>query len=252
MKRITLPPRGFTLVELLVAITVLAIVAVLGWRGLDGIVRSREQLTAQMEQTRGIQLAFAQLQSDLEQIADKGTVLNNHQNLMADNTRLVFIRTVLTENAPTQLQVVSYRIRDGILSRRESPSTRDLVQLDGLWQAALGDAGGDVQREVALHGGVNGMGVRVWENGAWKQPENASTSFSNVTQSSGEAPCPNPEPGACQGQGESSTGAAPLGPSGQPAPQVALPQSGPTGIEVSLQIQGLPNALAKIFLLGAV
>ncbi|HEY1151437.1 MAG TPA: prepilin-type N-terminal cleavage/methylation domain-containing protein [Pseudoduganella sp.] len=252
MKRITLPPRGFTLVELLVAITVLAIVAVLGWRGLDGIVRSREQLTAQMEQTRGIQLAFAQLQSDLEQIADKGTVLNNHQNLMADNTRLVFIRTVLTENAPTQLQVVSYRIRDGILSRRESPSTRDLVQLDALWQAALGDAGGDVQREVALHGGVNGMGVRVWENGAWKQPENASTSFSNVTQSSGEVPCTSTEPGACQGQGESSTGTAPLGPSGQPVPQVALPQSGPTGIEVSLQIQGLPNALAKIFLLGAV
>lgn len=32
---------GFTLIELLVAITVMAIVAVLGWRGLDGIVRAR-------------------------------------------------------------------------------------------------------------------------------------------------------------------------------------------------------------------
>lgn len=63
--------RGFTLIELLVAITVLAIVAVLGWRGLDGIVRSREQLTQNMEQTRGTQLTFAQMQSDLEQIADK-------------------------------------------------------------------------------------------------------------------------------------------------------------------------------------
>jgi len=29
---------GFTLIELLVAISVLAVVAVLGWRGLDGIV----------------------------------------------------------------------------------------------------------------------------------------------------------------------------------------------------------------------
>jgi general secretion pathway protein J len=31
---------GFTLVELLVAISILAIVAVLGWRGLDGIIRA--------------------------------------------------------------------------------------------------------------------------------------------------------------------------------------------------------------------
>ena len=32
---------GFTLIELLVAIGILAMVAVLGWRGLDSIVRSR-------------------------------------------------------------------------------------------------------------------------------------------------------------------------------------------------------------------
>ena len=50
--------RGFTLVELLVAISILAIVAVLGWRGLDGIVRARVALTAQMEQTRGMQLVY--------------------------------------------------------------------------------------------------------------------------------------------------------------------------------------------------
>jgi general secretion pathway protein J len=33
--------RGLTLIELLVAISVLAFVAVLGWRGLDSIVRAR-------------------------------------------------------------------------------------------------------------------------------------------------------------------------------------------------------------------
>ena len=61
--------NGFTLVELLVAISILAIVAVLGWRGLDGIVRARVALTAQMEVTRGMQLAFAQMQSDCEHLA---------------------------------------------------------------------------------------------------------------------------------------------------------------------------------------
>ncbi len=38
--------HGFTLVELLVAISILAILAVLGWRGLDSIVRARIGLTA--------------------------------------------------------------------------------------------------------------------------------------------------------------------------------------------------------------
>ncbi len=55
--------RGFTLVELLVAIGILAIVAVLGWRGLDSIVRARIALSAEIESTRGMQLAFAQMQS---------------------------------------------------------------------------------------------------------------------------------------------------------------------------------------------
>jgi general secretion pathway protein J len=218
MKRKTMQARGFTLVELLVAITVLAIVAVLGWRGLDGIVRSREQLTLEMEQTRGIQLAFAQLQSDLEQVADQADLLNGHQNLVADNTRLVFIRTVLAENAPTQLQVVSYRIRDGVLTRRESPYTRDLLQLDALWQVGLSDTG-DVQREVALHKGVNGMAVRIWENGVWRTPDGSASS------TAGSGTDPN---------------------AGTAAP------TGATGLEVSLQIQGMPNALAKVFLLGSV
>lgn len=210
--------RGFTLVELLVAITVLAIVAVMGWRGLDGIVRSREQLTQNMEQTRGIQLTFAQLQSDLEQIADK-QLLRQRQNLLADNNRLVFVRTVLTENAPSQLQVVSYQILDGVLSRRESAQTRDLVQLDALWQAATGDQRAGVN--VALQGGVAGMQVRVWEAGGWKVPSNAQA-----------APPPEEPPKRVVEQ---------------------VPQAeGPTGLEMTLQIKDQPAPLTKVFLLGAV
>src|SRR3569832_868263 len=62
---------GLTLIELLVAISVLAFVAVLGWRGLDGIVRARIGLTGSMEQTRGMQLAFAQLQRDCSPAAPR-------------------------------------------------------------------------------------------------------------------------------------------------------------------------------------
>ena len=50
---------GFTLVEMIIAITILVIVAILGWRGLDGIFRSRIALISEMEQPRGMQLTFA-------------------------------------------------------------------------------------------------------------------------------------------------------------------------------------------------
>jgi len=213
--------RGFTLIELLVAITVLAIVAVLGWRGLDGIVRSREQLTQNMEQTRGTQLTFAQMQSDLEQFADK-TLLREHQNILAENSRLVFVRTVLVENAPSQLQVVSYTIREGVLARTESRGARDLVELDALWKAALEQSG--PQAPVALQAGVASMEFRVWEAGGWRQPNSSTT-----------------EQPKCLDQDQSKCKIPP-----------ANKAEGPTGLEISLQIQGQPAPLVKVFLLGAV
>lgn len=159
--------RGFTLIELLVAITILAIVAVLGWRGLDSILRSRATLTQQMEYTRGIQLAFAQMQNDLEQLAGDA-VIGSQQNLVADNTRLIFIRTQAPDNGPTQLVVVTYRLRDGVLTRRESPGTRDLTQLGVLWQTAVADA--DPIAGVPLQAQVTTMDVRLWQDNAWQPP----------------------------------------------------------------------------------
>jgi general secretion pathway protein J len=161
--------RGFTLVELLVAIGILAMVAVLGWRGLDGIVRARVALTDQMEMTRGMQLAFAQMQSDCEHAVD-ATVLGRRPFLQQADNRLTLVRTVLNENEPARLQVIAYRLVNGQLLRRESNTTRDLVELDALWQASVSDT--DPTPPVTLQGGVESMGVLVWQNNAWqKQPQ---------------------------------------------------------------------------------
>jgi general secretion pathway protein J len=157
---------GFTLVELLVAISILAMVAVLGWRGLDGIVRARVALTEQMETTRGMQLAFAQMQSDSEHLAG-ADILDKRPFLQTDNDRLTMVRTVFTENEPARLQVVAYRIVNGTLTRRESAPMRDLLQLDVAWKAAITDA--DITPAVTLQSGVTGMQVLTWQNNAWRQ-----------------------------------------------------------------------------------
>jgi general secretion pathway protein J len=209
--------RGFTLVELLVAVAVLAIVAVLGWRGLDGIVRSRQSLTEQMEQTRGIQLAFAQLQSDMEQRVLRKQ-LRLRESLAADADRMIFVRTVLAEGEPSRLQVVTYRIRDGVLTRRESLPTRDLAQLDTLWAAAVGDT--DNAPAVALQSGVDSMAVRGWRDGGWQPVQ-------GVQAGQGSA-------GAQGGQGaQSSAGTPDL-----------------DGLELSLQLHGQTGPLVKTFLMG--
>jgi general secretion pathway protein J len=209
--------RGFTLVELLVAVAVLAIVAVLGWRGLDGIVRSRQSLTEQMEQTRGIQLAFAQLQSDMEQRVLRKQ-LRLRESLAAGADRMIFVRTVLAEGEPSRLQVVTYRIRDGVLTRRESLPTRDLAQLDTLWAAAVGDT--DNAPAVALQSGVDSMAVRGWRDGGWQPVQ-------GVQAGQGSA-------GAQGGQGaQSSAGTPDL-----------------DGLELSLQLHGQTGPLVKTFLMG--
>jgi general secretion pathway protein J len=156
---------GFTLIELLVAISILAIVAVLGWRGLDAIVRSRATLTSQMEQTRGLQLAFAQMESDCANLTS-GNDLHGRANLQAQANGLTLVRSVFAENDATRLQVVSYRVRDGVLTRRESGGTRDLMQLDAQWQAALNDT--DPTPGVVLQQGVAGLAMRLWVNDSWR------------------------------------------------------------------------------------
>lgn len=164
----TVRTRGFTLVELLVAISILGMVAVLGWRGLDGIVRARANLTDQMEVTRGMQLAFAQMQSDAENVVDPKLV-GDRQTVSVEDGRLTLVRTVLQENTSSRVEVVAYRLVDGVLLRRESASTRDLSQLDILWKAATSDT--DTTPPVALQNHIAAMKMLVWQSGGngWQQ-----------------------------------------------------------------------------------
>lgn len=203
--------HGLTLVELLVAISVLAIVAILGWRGLDGIVRSRIALTDDLEQTRGMQLTFAQLQSDCLHLANT-SILPNRAAIHAKFGQLNLVRTVFPEDQPSQLQVVSYQVKNGVLTRRESPATRNLNEIDAIWQAAINDT--DFFPAVTLQAGVNAMTMRLWFNGSngWSVPFSSSAT-------------------------------TPVNP--------AVAPLAPTGLEVALQLQGHQTSLLKVFLLGA-
>jgi general secretion pathway protein J len=57
--------RGFTLVELLVALAVFATMAAMAWGGLDSIARTRSSLAAEQDDLRGLMHAFGLLERDL-------------------------------------------------------------------------------------------------------------------------------------------------------------------------------------------
>lgn len=57
---------GFTLIELLVAITVMALLAVLSWRGLDGMARAQAQTSQRADQVLTLQTGLTQWRVDLD------------------------------------------------------------------------------------------------------------------------------------------------------------------------------------------
>jgi general secretion pathway protein J len=58
--------RGFTLVELLVALVAMALLAMLSWRGLDGMVRAQEQTRTRADEVQALQTGLAQWTADLD------------------------------------------------------------------------------------------------------------------------------------------------------------------------------------------
>ena len=57
---------GFTLIELLVAITIMALMAVLSWRGLDGMARAQTQTSQRADEVLTLQAGLAQWKVDLD------------------------------------------------------------------------------------------------------------------------------------------------------------------------------------------
>lgn len=58
--------RGFTLIELLIAIALLGLMALMSWRGIDGMVRSQQQTQARGDALLTLQAALGQWGADLD------------------------------------------------------------------------------------------------------------------------------------------------------------------------------------------
>jgi general secretion pathway protein J len=66
--RLRCPPHGFTLVEVLVALTILALMAALTWRGIDGMTRAQAITGQSTDDTLALQAGLVQWRADLDAI----------------------------------------------------------------------------------------------------------------------------------------------------------------------------------------
>jgi general secretion pathway protein J len=122
---------GFTLVELLVSLFVLALMAGLSWRGLDGMMRARDMTEARADEVLTLQTGLAQWGADLDAIAEyppsRGLEWNGRVLRLTRRSSLA---------AADGVRVVAWAQRQGLWLRWQSPPVYTRGDLDMAWQQA--------------------------------------------------------------------------------------------------------------------
>ncbi|MCP1462597.1 MULTISPECIES: type II secretion system protein GspJ [Pseudomonas] len=163
--------QGFTLIEVMVAIMLMAVVSVIAWRGLDSVTRADQHLQASSEQTEVLLRALNQLQRDISLRA--GVELNapepsKNSAEKLDGLAAVTVRSSdskgfrldIIRSAPVAgdgLQRVRWWLKGDSLYRAAAPA-RDRYPLPA------------AKDGVVVLSGVRDLQVRVWEaDKGWRQ-----------------------------------------------------------------------------------
>lgn len=159
--------KGFTLVEMLVAISLLGVMGIVSWRGLDYVSRNIERIDRESEEVGRVLRVLSQMDRDLAQrlpdaalaapAAARELPASVEVSLAGERVAaLEILRLAPASGGATQAQRVVYRIVDGVLQRAASPPA-------SAWPpAAAGDAV-DLLRARRLV-------VRTFAAGFWSEP----------------------------------------------------------------------------------
>jgi prepilin-type N-terminal cleavage/methylation domain-containing protein len=251
MSRAKAHASGFTLVELLVALALLAITAALSFRGITAVGEHRNRVEAQRLRSVQIEQTFAQLQADMDHLmpmtgAASGNSLapvvqRSDGLILLRRPRALLADTVtLTTVGEATIDAVRYQATSSGLVRTVLGRGRDPLDLQGrvLGGTVLTDATGkatDGISQVTLLPEARGLELQVWSQpiaatltpgGAWialAQFNEANNNAANTNQNAAAAPPP------ASASAPASGASAPATPV-QPAATVASPRAVKIGV----------------------
>lgn len=156
--------RGFTLIELLVAITILAVVALLSWRGLESIVQTRDAMSGEIAMQRGLQALFGQLDADLRDAARDPAQTSTLPGILFGNGQMVLLRQAPEpETGMLRYAMVRYRLADTTMVREsrtvDTPQQIAALMREPEWPDLV---------TQALAKSVTRIGWRIWTSQGWK------------------------------------------------------------------------------------
>ncbi len=184
-------PSGFTLVELLVALFALSLLAVMGWRGLDAMVRTQSALQARADEALALQVGLTQWRADL----DAAVLVAGLPSVQWDGQVLRMVRRVDAGAAlESEGVVVAAWTRrtgdDGSLWRRwQSLPMTQRQELQAAWQQAAlwarNPGASERARETAVLP-LDDWQVYFFRNDAWTHPQSNDAPGRGRTVAAGE------------------------------------------------------------------
>lgn len=174
---------GFTLVELLVALFVMAVLAALAWRGLDTILRAREATTNAVDATMRLGTVLAQWEQDLAALQDAGATV---PTLRFDGRSLRLVRRV-----DGAVRLVTWTLDGSTWKRWVSPPATRVGALQESWLRSL-QLQGSEPGHLPLLEGLQGWQVYFFRGNAWSNAQSSADLDSAPQPSAPAASAPAP------------------------------------------------------------
>ncbi|MBB1162590.1 PulJ/GspJ family protein [Aquariibacter albus] len=149
---------GFTLVELLVSLFIFAVLAGLGWQGIDGLVRSREASARELGTVLRRQNAIAQWEADL-------AALHETRALPALSFDGATLR--LSRSTAEGVQIVAWSLRGGRWLRWAGVPQQRLAALQAQWSEAGAALDRDSPARLVMLDGLRAWQLYYWRDTAW-------------------------------------------------------------------------------------